>query len=254
MASFDDNHIYDGTWGYALLILTVFAVVYLFRRLRTSGVRRTLPLILLPLLLYAAWWFSPQARFLLPCVSVLLILSVRAMMHLPRRFARLFSAGLILLALFGMFSTNFPASTLQRIQHADDPVNMFYSETGGTYLPAIDQLRKRPGKTWLIFEERTLYLPQNCEIATPFFQSGVLTPPDSLTANEFLRQICKDGNGAFYFRRPEGCPDLSPEYLKRCSNLVNTVLPEVLKSGESWNSRTQQIPGTDSLICELRLK
>jgi hypothetical protein len=87
------------------------------------------------------------------------------------------------------------------------------------YVPlvdAIDKITPKDARLLLLFEHRSLYIPRQCVIGTPFFQAEGLTPPEQysdpdqvlhyLTQNKFTHVV--------FATKPLG-PDRSRDWWNR---------------------------------------
>ncbi len=242
------DELFDGSFGWQWFPLLAFAAAFAVLRFRDSGAKAVLPLLWIPAVLYFCWIAAAQqSRFLLPLA---VYAAIGAGCFLSGCGIRL-KTGLALLlgvvSIFMLFSTNYPAAALARWRWSGARVDHLYTETGDSYLPSADLLRRFRGKTLLLFEERTLYLPQTCVIATPFFQSAYFTPPDGFTPEKVLETMKNSGAERLYFRVPGNDPDLSRPHLDRCAALLNSLL----KLEKDGILRRTECPGR-ALIYELR--
>ncbi len=216
----------DGSFGLQLLLLLALAALALKAG---SSKRGAAVQILAAAALYLLWFMTAkQARFLLPAFILLLPLAAAGLSSLRGGYAKAALAGLLAIT-----ALSFPPAALKHFaiswRSLADPngqTSIVYSGTGPGYLEAVDALlSKTPedAKALLLFEERTLYIPRSCVIGTPFFQSGLLTPPDRLDANALREALRKGAFTHLLIRSPENCPDLLPEYLDRCGALLGAL-------------------------------
>lgn len=235
---------FDGSYGFQFILFAAF-FLWLIReniiKKRFDG-NAEFFLIAGVTFLYFSWYFTAQqARFLFPAAVMMFIASCRALCFLSPARRRLTLWVFLALAIL-----SFPTKALshyaicwKQVAGQIGRLDFIYSATGEGYLQAVQKLCDSPsgGKTLLVFEERTLYMPRGTVVATPFFQPRIFTPPDEMTTRKVIEEMDRAGASRMLMRTPENCPDMLPAYLERAVALTNAV-GECVRTGllaVSWS-------------------
>ena len=145
-----------------------------------------------------------------------------------------------------MYSTY--GSNLRATFTGDGRRDLLYGRTGDSMLPAVDILRDRlanGGKCLLVLEERTLYMPRECEIGTPFFQDKYFPGGKIPDADGMLKLLDGGGFSCLYVRPPDRNPDYLPQAAELWQDDFNAVLDALVKRGEL---RRETMPGGAGLF------
>jgi hypothetical protein len=225
LLAFEDV-LYDGTFGWQLLLWEALALVALGAAVRRGDVRSAGGLAAAAAYLYVFWaGTAQQARFAVPAMSALVGLSSLAWPSLGKRWRKLVLAslaGATLVSLpwktagyyFGSWETLLGVWT--RTEILDDA-------TEGEYVPlvaAIRDLTPTDARLLLLFEHRGLYLPRANRIGTPFFQeTGPLVDPSSDPADLHRRLRGAGITHVVLSRAPSG-PDRAPAWQARFQPLM----------------------------------
>ena len=208
-----------GWQGLVVLALALLAVV--------CAARRSEWLCLFPAWIGAAlyvFWFATaqQSRFLVPAALVATVLAGEGLARLPPGVRRLAGGVLAALTLFSLplGNSGYYVHAWRTVFGRLAAVDFINTGTYGKYLPAMDAvgvLTPPEARVLLLFEHRTLYLPRQGVIGTPFFQAGRFTPPELAATPEAILSVLRQQGitHVLLATEPEG-PDLLPEYLSRC--------------------------------------
>lgn len=230
------RRLYDGSFGLSLLPWLGVACLPLVRR----GMRKAALCAWIPLAAYALLWFftSPQARFLLPSLAFL-ALAVRPVAAWLSGRGKVFLAATLICAACSvppdaprLYASNWAAL----LRGGDGPLETLNGRIGNDHLALCDVLRQGAGgegTILLLGEERTLYLPERCEVGTPFFQEKWLAGGRIPDADELHRLFLERGVTAVYLRLPEGNPDLLPRYAIRWLEPAALRMNELCASGRA---------------------
>lgn len=213
--------LFDGSYGITFLLAGIVFLVYFLLLLRKKKYRTAFILYVFPCLFYFVWYLtSPQARFLLP-----LILLIAPLFCHVLRFATLRQRNVLYLLLIAGIAINLYSSkkilrscVLNWKQLAvgtqQSELDLLYGRTGDDHLPACEWLKAvaPKGKILLLFEERTLYLPQGTEIGTPLFQGKYFQTLD-FRPEAVLEELRRNNIRTVYLRLPVNNPDLLPTML-----------------------------------------
>lgn len=228
------RRLFDGSFGLSLLAWFGAALFFLSRKkTRAASLAGAIPLAF-----YALSWFfsSPQARFLLPSLP-LLALTIRPGSGWLSKKGRVFLAAAAIASLCSIPAET-PRSFISNwailFRGAEGKLAALNGRIGNDHLALCDVLRRGAGgtgKTLLIGEERTLYLPESCVVGTPFFQEAWFADGRIPDADAFRRRLVEEGFSSVYFRFPEGNPDLLPHYAIRWLEPVMSRLKELCETG-----------------------
>ena len=217
-----DYEIYDGDFGWQLIILIALAALAgaSFRR------KQRLPFVLWPGAvfgsMYVFWYLTAQqARFAIPAILALALLAAMGLRQLHGRQRKLVLVALLAAALLSApwrTTGHYLGSwlTVLGLVSRTDYVNV---STDRDYLPLVQSVAEHTppdAKLMLLFEHRGFYLPRSYIIGTPFFQEAGFTPPehfadasrvmDVLSSSQFTHVILTS--------KPTG-PDQPQEWLDR---------------------------------------
>ncbi len=230
------RRLYDGSFGLSLLPWLGIACLPLVRRRKQKDALCAW----IPLAIYALLWFftSPQARFLLPSLAFL-ALAVRPVAAWLSVRGKFFLAAVLVCAACSvppdaprLYALNWAAL----LRGGDKPLETLNGRVGNDYLALCDILRQGvggEGTILLLGEERTLYLPERCEVGTPFFQEKWLEDGRIPDADALHRLFLERGVTAVYLRLPEGNPDLLPRYAIRWLEPAALRMNELCASGRA---------------------
>jgi hypothetical protein len=190
----DEN--YDGWFGWQLVGLLVLAAAALLLRRRRSLWAAAVLLGLLWLALYAFWFFTAQqARFLVPAMLLIVLLAGLGFRQLVRQRGPWRSgivAALVLASLASLpwRTAGYYAASWLTIAGSFSQTHFVDEGTSFRHLPLVRACREHlPANTRLLvlFENRTLYLPQPALVGTPFFQERGFTPPEAFADPATIR-------------------------------------------------------------------
>jgi len=235
-----DNALFDGMFGWQWIVL-VGLVVLSFKNIRSKqGVNELVWFGTASLILYSFWFFSAQqARFALPWYLTMILLACSGLRELKGRMRTLFGVLLVGTTVVSLPWTNagYYLASWERLlgiwshtQYVDDSLEV-------EYVPLIDAIEKHTpinARLFLLFEHRSLYIPRECVIGTPFFQAEGLTPPE-----------------------PYSDPDRLLHYLSenKCTHMVlATKLLGPDRSGNWWNRGDSVFSGIEKGVKSGTLK
>lgn len=97
-------------------------------------------------------------------------------------------------------------------QYVDDSLEVEYVPL----VAAIEKSTLEDARLLLLFEHRSLYIPRQCVIGTPFFQAAGLTPPEQFSeADRVLRYLVENKITHVVFATKPIGPDRSREWWNR---------------------------------------
>ncbi len=187
----DEN--YDGWFGWQLVGLLALAIAALVNRRRRSLWAAAGLLGLLWLALYAFWFFTAQqARFLVPAMLLVVLLAglgfrqlgFRQLVRQPGPWRSGIVAMLVLASLASLpwRTAGYYAASWLTIAGAFSQTHFVDEGTSFRHLPLVRACREHlpaGARLLVLFENRTLYLPQPALVGTPFFQEQGFTPPEA---------------------------------------------------------------------------
>lgn len=217
-----DGEIYDGDFGWQLMVLIGLAVLGLIgMRGRRQRAFFFVPLVTFGVL-YCFWSFTAQqARFAIGAVMALLLLAAMGLHRLHGR-----QRVVVLLALVVTTVCSAPWRTAghyvgswMSIVGLISKTEYVEVSTDREYLPlvrAIEEHVPRDGKVMLLFEHRGFYLPREHVIGTPFFQAAAFTPPGEFpSAAQVIDVLARERiTHVLMTSKPRG-PDVAPQWLDR---------------------------------------
>ena len=179
-----ESQLYDGTFGWQLLVLIVLAALGLL-----SAGRQRIRLFVLWPAAASAWLFTfwsltaQQARFAIPAMLPLLLLAAVGLRRLHGKDRKLVLAVLLAATLISVpwrTAGHYLGSWLAvlGIVSRTDYVNV---STDKEYVPLIQAISERTppdARLLLLFEHRGFYMPRSYVIGTPFYQEACFTPPE----------------------------------------------------------------------------
>ncbi len=223
------DRLFAGSFGIPFLFV-LLSFVIVIRYLRDVPLRERVFFGGAALIQYGFWFFSSQqARFFLTGALVILIGGIPAIIRLCPRFRQLFLTGAMLCVVF-MLPRNriaYLAASWMRIIGRMPVVDYVSIGTGDNYVPAVMALAEDTptyAKVLLLWEHRTLYMPRETVIGTPFFQAATFTPPDSLTPEDVLAELKKAKFSHLLMVFGSNSPDELPNYARRSVPLVRSIL------------------------------
>jgi hypothetical protein len=181
----DEN--YDGWFGWQLVGLLALAGGALVVRRRRALWAAAVLVGLLWLALYAFWFFTAQqARFLVPAMLLVVLLAGQGFRQLVRQQGPWRSgivAALVLASLASLpwRTAGYYAASWLTIGGAFSQTHFVDEGTSFRHLPLARACREHlpeNARLLVLFENRTLYLPQPALVGTPFFQERGFTPPE----------------------------------------------------------------------------
>lgn len=222
--------VFDGSWGLVFLFWCLSVAGGFLFLLRSRGGRRRIPALFLPVLLFYTGWYvtSPQARFLLPGFVLAAVPGAYFFRLLRGRAGRL---TLLLLAAALLLSADVKSMRMSLrnwdailSRHREARLDLLYGRTGGEYLTACAMLRGElpSDRGLLLFEERSLYMPPEAAVGTPYFQEEFFKDND-FSSDVVLRTIREGKFRWILFHIPEYNPDLLPETLQACAALRDSL-------------------------------
>ena len=226
----NQHRVYDGAFGWQLLLLLALMCVGIARSVRRNA---RLPLLFLPLAslgLYVAWFVtSQQARFLVPALFTVVLSAGVGIRALQPRLRRLATVAILTSTLCSVpleRSGYYYYSWLcvaGRLGLAD----YVHTATDEAYLPAVDAIAGRTpadAKLMMIFEHRSLYVPRDCVIGTPYFQQRFFTSPEQFaTGAALLKVLLDNGITHLWMAHAKAGPDLLPEYVGKTEPFARSV-------------------------------
>lgn len=229
-----DNALFDGMFGWQW-ILIVGLVMFGFKSIRTKqGVHELVWLGSASMILYSFWFFSAQqARFAFPWYLTMILLACSGLRKLKGRKRTLAGVLLVVTTVISIPWTNagYYLASWERLlgiwshtQYIDDTLEV-------EYVPMIDAIGKHTpidARLLLLFEHRSLYIPRECVIGTPFFQAEGLTPPEQYSDPDRLLQYLSEN---------------------KCTHIVlATKLLGPDRSGDWWNRGDSIFTGIENAI------
>lgn len=255
------SSMFDGSYGLTFLIwilppVITIAVLWTHRHFKQKQRIAFLLSTCILLGFMVVVWFStsPQARFLLPYLTLMAILLRFSMFGIKHPEKKLAFAFLVVLLMFSSIPITYGMTLLKNWKHtwsgADAKRDLLYARTGNSMLVFSELLQKEPlrsvpGKCLLVGEERTLYFPtERCLIATPFFQDKFF--PDGFIPNKdvFLKEMKEHGFSMVYFCDAENNPDMQPEFQLLWKDELQNVLNELVNDKQM---QVYQIQGNTTL-------
>ncbi len=222
---------YDGTYGYQwLIILAVLLCSMVWKRQISE-------MTIAGALCFFVWFATAQqARFALSAVVLLWLAGGRAIGQLRGWYRHSVLAALAVGAIFSVGSSYWHRSlihwktALGAISTADN----LYRWTGSGYLPIADAVSvytEPDACILMLFEHRTLYIPRQARIGTPFWQDAVFMPPEQYSGVEaFVEELHRAEADYVVLGFTWLDPDRVPAYLQRSQALLYTAL-EAIGSG-----------------------
>lgn len=224
-----DTGAYDGTFGWQLLGFLALAAIGI-----CLSPRRMSCLIVWPILVacwfYMFWYLTAQqARFAIPFVLALLLLSAAGLRQLNRR-VQLLLLVLMLIAtgicipwrniLYYRGSWQVVAGSLSRTEY-------IHNLTEFHYVPLIRELHHKlpaDAKLMLLFEHRGFYMPRAYVIGTPCFQEQFFSPPERFSEAEPVLALLKENSITHIVitLAPTG-PDKAPSWAERQDQVYRSL-------------------------------
>ncbi len=192
-----DSDIYDGGFGWQFPALVILAALGLVIGIQTKA-RRAVVYIAGALIIYLFWFFTAQqARFLIPLLPLVILLSAYSVDRLPKQFTigmlgavAFLTAVSIQLKPFRHYAKCWGFLT-GKVKVAD----FIYTGTGPVYLESMAMSNihvPENGRVMLLYENRGLYLPRDYVIGTPGLQEKYFPIPPQ-TPEELLKSLHKAG-------------------------------------------------------------
>ncbi len=216
-----DNTLYDGSFGWQWIVLIGLAVASLVNKgsKQVPGDRLWFGSVIV--LLYSFWFFSAQqARFGLSIFVTVALLASYGLQKMKWRTKTLAGVLLVGNTLFSLPWTNagYYFASWERLlgiwsntQYVDDSLEVEYVPL----VAAIEKSTPEDARLLLLFEHRSLYIPRQCVIGTPFFQAAGLTPPEQFSeADRVLRYLVENKITHVVFATKPIGPDRSREWVE----------------------------------------
>ncbi|MEA2012759.1 MAG: hypothetical protein U9O87_06715, partial [Verrucomicrobiota bacterium] len=200
--------------------------------------------------LYLFWFLTAQqARFLLPCYSLMFFLAVTNL----KTFA-LQKKKIILSVIFALFLISFPYTRVKsalfawKIKYSKISnkkyLHMMIGEDFMSMCKKITTLVPENKIVMLINEHRSLYIPRKCVIGTPLFQEKYLSPPKDFTQKDAVLKHLKRHHisyilVAFNPLNPDRNRNIQKKWLK-----TRLAMAELLKGGKIkllWRSSSYSL-------------
>ncbi len=225
-----DHMLYDGRFGWQFLIVCTLAVIAAWKELRTGAWKDVAMRAGLALGLYCFWFAtSQQARFAIPwalAVTWLSALAIRRMNALGMRLA------MGLLAITTAVSLPW-VNAAYYIGSWETACGMWTwrayvrDGTGEEYMRlvgAIEDLTPKDAKLLMLLEHRTFYIPRECVVGTPFFQSRLFGSSNEMAndANLITRLRSEGFSFIGLAKQPVG-PDKSAKWWERMEPLYDSL-------------------------------
>lgn len=189
--------LYDGSFGYQLIVLIAMSMGGLWMRGLNWMDRRTLLNLVSCILLYGFWFFTAQqARFAIALVTLIAVGASHHLCIMSRRSRRLCHLTIVLLTLisFPYWTIGYYFATWGVVTHVVPPIVHLAEGTRNDYVKVVEYLNNQPStsRTLLVYEHRCFYLKNAAEIATPEFQAGPFTGLDLAAGYEFFCETLLD--------------------------------------------------------------
>ena len=175
--------LYDGGFGYQLIVLIAICIGGLWMRGLNWMDRRTLLNLVSCILLYGFWFFTAQqARFAIALVTLIAVCASQHLCIVSRQSRRLYHLSIVFMTLisFPYGTIGYYAATWGVVTRVVPPIVHLTEGTRNDYVKVVGYLNNQPStsRTLLLYEHRSFYLKNAAEIATPEFQVGPFTGLD----------------------------------------------------------------------------
>ena len=225
-----DSELYDGAFGWQWIFLIGLSLVGWKDNWSKHRAVERLWLGCAAVILYSFWFFSAQqARFALPLFVVVAMLASHGLKEIKGRMRTLVCALLMGVTLFSLPWTNagYYFASWERLlgiwsntQYVDDSLEVEYVPL----VSAIEKNTPEDARILLLFEHRSLYIPRQCVIGTPFFQAEGLTPPEQYSdPDRVLRYLNENKFTHVVFATKPLGPDRSSQWWNRGESIFASI-------------------------------
>jgi len=224
-----EGKLYDGSFGWQFAVMLGLAAFALMgRMLQRRGSSRGVAFSLTAAAwLYVCWFLTAQqARFVVPAALMVVVASGAGLRRVPGvlRFAVLAALLLGSLVSFPIKLMPYYLASWEKLAGWWTAAEYVDDGTRARYVPlvrAIRDLTPENARVALLFEDRSLYVPRECVVVSPFFQEQGFTPPEHFANAERVMELL-ESQGVTHLvlsKSPTG-PDRAPEWFDRLVSLL----------------------------------
>lgn len=225
------HELYDGSLGWQWLVLLLLLVVAVLRASSLEYRRRNFVRlgIVAALLFYGLWFLtSQQVRFAIPLAMTVFLVAGIGIETYREPVQRLWRVALILLSVvsipwinFGYYLDSWFCVLKVRtpVDYIRDGVTDSYAELS-LYL---HQTMPSDAKIITLFEHRLVYLPDDVEIATPYFQVKYFRTPETQTPENLMAELREKGVSHVVLTTNPLGPDVSSNRIQDQQNWFRNI-------------------------------
>jgi hypothetical protein len=216
------REVYDGSLGWQWLVILALAAAAVVMAIRERRCRCVAWPLAVTMWMYVFWYITAQqARFAVPGAAALVVVAGVGLRQLPPSLRRVALPALLLGTVVSLpwGNAGYYVGSWEIVFGRQTWTGSVDESTHRRYIPLVRAIVERTppdAKLMLLFEHRSLYVPREAIIGTPYFQEEGLTPPeDFATAAPLLELLRRNGVTHLVMATSPLGPDWAPAWWDR---------------------------------------